>query len=606
MNDDGTKLGSALNALRAGLSLLWEVADRYTRTRLVIVAAFVGGSAILSALTPVALKLALDRFPAAHESSAYASPLALIVLYICGQYLTRCLSELRFLAHGQALGRIYRNVGLRFFRHLLRLPMRFHFERKTGAMAQIGEQGINGCEQLLHYTVFTILPVVLEFSAVALVLVHFGYPAYLLMLGAAAVAYIVVFERGAIGVHQPAYAMAAARIDAHASMTDNLINAEVIKYYDAEPAVSSRYEQSLAKVETAWRDLARRQAVNGLWVATVFAASLALSLVYATFAVYRGDMTIGDFVLVNSYVMRFVQPLEMLGIAVREMTRAVASLQRLIEIFQEPIERDAPGARARISDNGGELVFEGVSFDYGQGTVVLSKVDLRVACGRSLAVVGVSGSGKSSLIRLLFRLYEPTSGRIVLDGVPIARLSLSTLRRAIAIVPQDTVLFHDTIANNIAFGRHDASCEEIVEAARLANLHEFINRQPEGYDTVVGERGLKLSGGERQRVAIARAALKRPRIFVFDEATSSLDSRTEREILKNLRDVSRHSTTLVIAHRLSTIVHADEIVVLHEGSVLERGSHTELLRRDGHYAMLWRAQQGAVSGEETADNAHTK
>lgn len=582
---------NGMHRLGEALRLLWSLSDTYIRGRLAVTVVFIAGAAITAALTPVALKLAIDSLSGKGVESF--GPIALILAYVVGQYVTRCLSELRFLAHGQAQGRMYRNVALNLFRHIIRLPVRFHLARRTGEMGQIGEQGIDGCEQLLHNTVFTVLPVALEFVAVAFVLLHFGYPTYLGLLAIAAVAYVIVFERGAKGVHEPAYAMAAARVEAHAIMTDNLMNAEAIKYYDAEQIVSRRYDSNLAQVETAWRRFAQQRASNGLLVATVFAASLGVMLVHAAMDVARGTMSVGDFVLINSYVMRFMQPLELLGFALREISRALASLQQLFNILREHIEVDRAGVGLDNGCHRGELAFESISFSYRPDRVVLREVSVSVAAGRTLAVVGASGSGKSSLIRLLFRLYEPDSGRILLDGMPVTELPLSTLRQAIAIVPQDTVLFHDSIANNIAFGRLGASRAEIEEAARVANLHDFIITQPDGYETTVGERGLKLSGGERQRVAIARAALKRPRIFVFDEATSSLDSKTEQEILRNLREVSCQRTTLVIAHRLSTVVHADEIVVLHEGAVVERGSHHALLQQDGHYSSLWRAQQSS-------------
>lgn len=585
---------TGLARLREGLALLWEVADSGTRRRLLLVVALIGGASLMTALTPVALKLAVDSFAAPSQEQLSLSPAFLIVLYVAGQYFWRCFSELRFVPHGQVQGRIYRNIGLLMFEHVLRLPMRYHLERRTGAIGQVVEQGIDACEQLLHNTVYIILPVMLEFMAVGIVLVHFGYPIYLAILAVAAVAYVIVFERGATGIQRPSREMSAARIDAHASMTDNLLNAEAIKYYDAESTVAQRYDKSLARVEVSWQQFAAQRAKNGLLIATVFSLSLGGSLIYAAHDVSRGVMTIGDFVLVNAYIMRFVSPLELLGASVRETSRALVNLQAFFNILREQRETDLPGARPSVDTRGGALTFENVSFSYRREIAVLANVSFHIPAGQTLAVVGVSGSGKSSLVRLLFRLYEPDAGGIILDGVPITELSLSALRRAIAVVPQDTVLFHESIASNIAFGKCGATQAEIEEAARIANLHEFIKRQPDGYQTVVGERGLKLSGGERQRVAIARAALKQPRIFVFDEATSSLDSTTEGEILRNFTEVASASTTLVIAHRLSTIVHADEIVVLDQGIIAERGTHANLLQKNGRYAALWRAQAGGA------------
>jgi ATP-binding cassette subfamily B protein len=428
-----------------------------------------------------------------------------------------------------------------------------------------------------------------ELVAVAVVLLNFGHAKYLVILALAAAAYVAAFQRGAADIRAPAQSVSQSHIEAHAVLTDSLSNYETVKYCSAEPLVCARYDQALGRTESAWRRFFARRAANGLIVAAIFAVSLCVAMLCAVQDVARGAMTIGGFVLVNAYVLRLVQPLEMLGAALRDAAQGLAFLEKLLELFREQRERDVGNGRT-AAEARGELSFEDVSFSYRRGRPVLRNVTFRVAPGRTVAVVGVSGSGKSSLIRLLFRLYEPDSGRILLDGIPLDETPLPTLRQAIAVVPQDTMLLHDTIARNIGFGRCGSTRPEIEEAARIANLHEFILGLPDGYETVVGERGLRLSGGERQRIAIARAALKRPRLFVFDEATSSLDSTTEQEILGNLKRLASSATTLVIAHRLSTIVHADEILVLDRGAVVERGCHAELLAREGRYATLWRAQ----------------
>ncbi|HEX7012445.1 MAG TPA: ATP-binding cassette domain-containing protein [Steroidobacteraceae bacterium] len=579
--------------LREALQLLWSAADAYAKRRLLLALALVAGAALLAALSPIALKLTIDALSGTGRGGVAAAPVLLVVAYVLGQYLTRACTELRVLAHGQAEQRVRRKIGQRLFEHLLRLPMRFHLERKIGAIGETAEQGNRGYQLLLQHLVFTILPVTIELSTVAVVLLHFGHETYLAIFIVAALAYVWAFRRGAIQVQEPAHTVSSAHIEAHSVLTDSLLNYETVKYFDAEPVVSDRYHHALGRTESAWRRFFQRRAANGSLVAGIFALSLGLSLTYAARDVMQGAMTIGDFVLIHGYVIRLVQPLEMLGYAVRDLAQGLAFLQRMLDLFREETE----GASTRggtVPVVRGELEFEHVSFSYRRDCIVLDDVSFRVPAGRTVAVVGVSGSGKSSLIRLLFRLYEPDAGRILLDGKPISGMSLSVVRRAIAVVPQDTVLFHDTIARNIGFGRFGSSRPEIEEAARVAHLHDFIMGLPEEYETMVGERGLKLSGGERQRVAIARAALKRPRIFVFDEATSSLDSRTEREILRNLLEVSKHGTTLVIAHRLSTIVHADEIIVLDRGRVIERGTHAQLLDRNGWYAALWRAQHGEM------------
>ncbi len=583
---------SALHTLRAALTLLWLVADSYAKRRLLLALAFVTGSALLAALTPVALKFVMDALADGGQGQPQIVPWVLISLYVFGQYLFRSFAELRMLVFGQAEQRVRRHIHRRLFQHLVRLPMRFHLERKAGAIGETAEQGIRGYELLLNHLIYTFLPVAIEILAIALVLVHFGHEIYLVILGTAAIAYVFAFQRGAADIQEPAAAGSTAHIEAHAVLTDTLLNCETVKYFDAEPVVCDRYDQALGRTESAWCRFFRLTAINGFLIVTIFAVSLGVSLLYAAHGVVRGTMTIGDFALVNAYVVRVVQPLEMLGFAVRDIAQGLAFLRSLLDLFREKVEDNPRQGRAYSSETRGELVFERVSFSYRHERVVLRDVSFVVPAGRTVAVVGVSGTGKSSLIRLLFRLYEPDAGRILLDGVSIAEMPLSAVRQAIAVVPQDTVLFHDTIARNIGFGRWGSSQQEIEEAARLASLHEFILGLPEGYETVVGERGLKLSGGERQRMSIARATLKRPRVFVFDEATSSLDSKTERDILRNLMDVSSKSTTFVIAHRLSTVVHADEILVLDRGVIVERGTHSKLLQRNGgHYAGLWQSQQ---------------
>jgi ABC-type transport system involved in Fe-S cluster assembly fused permease/ATPase subunit len=586
--------------LREAAQLFWRVADSFVKRRLLLAFVLVGGAALMSALAPFALKLAIDALSTGDKGAALAAPLAFVGLYVLGQYLVRMFTELRTLTHGQAEQRVRRHIGRHLFEHLVHLPMRFHLERRTGAIGETAEQGTRGYQYLLTHLFYTILPVVVEFSAIAFVLVHLQHKMYLVILGIASVAYVVVFVRGANSIQEPAGKLSTTHINAHAVLTDCLLNCETVKYFDAEPVVCKRYDTALGDRESAYGQYLHRLAINGMLVATIFAFSLGASLAYASYDVLRGNMTIGDFVLVNAYVVRLVTPLEMLGHAVRDIAQGLAFMQSLLALFKEEREGDSGKNATHSASTSGELAFENVNFSYRKDRAILKDVSFFVPAGKTVAVVGVSGSGKSSLIRMLFRLYEPDSGRIYLDGTPITEMPISAVRQAIAVVPQDTVLFHDTIASNIGFGRFGSTQEEIEQAAVVANLHDFIKSLPEGYHTLVGERGLKLSGGERQRVAIARAALKRPRIFVFDEATSSLDSKTEREILNNLVDVSRKSTTLVIAHRLSTVIHADQILVMDHGVIVERGTHDELKDQNGAYCALWHAQQGGVGEHESA------
>jgi ATP-binding cassette subfamily B protein len=402
-----------------------------------------------------------------------------------------------------------------------------------------------------------------------------------------------VFWYSAYTIMAAARAASDSQVNATAVMTDSILNYETVKYFTAESVVQARVSQALTQTEDGWVGFYRRYAYNGLGVATIFAGFLGVTILYAAHEVQGGRMTVGSFVLVNTYMLQVVRPVEMLGYAMQSLSQGMAFLGKMFEIFREKPEPLSTGdiAPAGGGSGAGRLDFEAVGVSYRSDRVILNDVNFTLPAGKTLGVVGGSGAGKSTLVRLLVRLIEPDTGRILLDGTSIGDLPLSTVREAIAVVPQDTVLFNDTIGYNIAFGKAGSTQAEVEHAARLAHLHDFIMSLPEGYDTRVGERGVKLSGGEKQRVSIARAAIKRPRIYVFDEATSSLDSNTEREILRNLREISRFSTTVVIAHRLSTVVHADEIVVLEGGTIVERGSHAALLRQNGRYASLWEAQQ---------------
>ncbi len=586
--------------------MAWSEVDRYILVRFSAACFLVAVTGALAALTPLAYKLIVDAYsagadaqqttgtPYAQASAAAAlTPALLIIAYVLGQTLLKCLATVRELLHAQGEQRLNRRLSRHWFMHIISLPLAFHLDRKTGGVSETLTQGLRGYATLLRHVLYTFLPVGVEFLAITLVLVSFGHVRYLAVLALAAIAYACAFGRAASSIGTPSLAIASAHIEANAVLTDSLLNYETMKYFDAESIVGRRYDDALARTESAWIAYFRRITANGLLVAAIFAASLATSLIMAGHDVARGVMTAGDLVLINSYVLRLVQPLEEVGYAVREVAQSLSFLQRMLELLSE---RPEPGRSAghphAIARPRGELIFQQVTFSYRSRRPVLKDVSFSIPAGGCVAIVGASGSGKSSLVRLLFRLYEADSGFIALDGVPTQSMPLSALRQAIAVVPQDTVLFNDTIGGNIALGRRGCTRADIERAARLAHLDGFIENLPEGYDTLVGERGLKLSGGEKQRVAIARAALKEPQLFVFDEATSSLDSRTEQAILRNLAEVAKGRTALIIAHRLSAVVHANQIMVLERGSIVERGTHTQLLQRDGSYAALWRAQQG--------------
>ncbi len=596
------------SSLSAGLASVREVAalirgeiDPFVRRRLGGALVLIVAASVLTALAPVAFKLIVDGFTG-QASGASVNAVYLILLYVLSQWLARALGELRTLIYTQAERRMYRTLSQRLFAHVMQLPLRFHLDRQTGAVSQTLTNGLMGYQMILQQSVFTLLPVAAELATVAVVLVRLEHGTFLGIFLLALLGYAVAFAIGVARLSEPARAASSAYIDTNAVLTDSILNYETVKYFNAEVLVRDRYDSALSRTESEWLRFFRRKTCNGLGVATIFALSLALTIGYAAYEVRRGTMTVGDFVLVNAYLLQVVRPIEMLGFAMQDLSQGFAFLEKMIELFRQPTEsRECSGGGAAAAHSG-QLEFDDVSLSYRADRTVLRDVSFSIGPGRTLGIVGASGAGKSSLVRLLVRLFEPDGGRILLDGVAITDLSLPSLRQAIAVVPQDTVLFNDTIGYNIAFGKPGSTREEIERAAKLAHLHEFVERLPDGYDTLVGERGVKLSGGEKQRVSIARAALKEPRIYVFDEATSSLDSRTEREILGNLREISRVCTTLVIAHRLSTVVHADEIIVLDHGSIVERGTHASLLHRGGRYAALWQAQQEAGSLRlETAD-----
>jgi ATP-binding cassette subfamily B protein len=537
----------------------------------------------------VALKLIVDQLSRL-PSAGFASLTFLIAIYVLCLWSAKTLGEARSLLYARAQRRTFRTISERLFEHIMHLPLRYHLERQTGAVSQTLDNGLEGVQLIMQHTIVTVLPVSAELVFEAFVLTRLVSPSFLILFCAAVACYGVIFWYSGATISSAARAASAARVHASAAMTDSLMNYEVVKYFAAEHLVQRRVCRELELCEATWVTFFRRYSINGLLVAFIFAGFLAASVVIAARQVRLGTMSLGSFVLVNTYMLQLAKPIEMLGYAAQGLVQGAALLDKLLRVFRETRELDQ--AKVRLHHNRtAALAFEKVTVAYRPGQPVLKGVSFRIDAGCTLGVVGPSGAGKSTLVRLLMRLLEPDSGRIILAGLPVAGLSLAELRNAIGVVPQDTVLLNDTLRYNISFGRHTASSAEIENAARAAHLHDFVMTLPDRYDTVVGERGIKLSGGERQRISIARAVLKEPQMYVFDEATSSLDSRTEGDILRNLKKVARSTTTLVIAHRLSTVIHADEIIVLERGELVERGDHRNLLRKGGTYAALWKAQR---------------
>ena len=585
------KAADKWKSLREVTALIWTGATRFVKVRLGLALLIVAASSVVTALGPVALKFVLDALT--NQSKGTTVPLGmLLVLYVLSHWLARALTEVRSYVHAQADRRMFRSLCDRLFDHVMQLPLRYHLNRQTGVMTGTLQNGLQGYQMIFQTMVMTLLPVIMEIGTVAIVLVSLNQSVYLALFCVAMVCYGIAFTWGAVRIMGSAREASTSQADAWGVLTDSILNYEAVKYFTAEAVVRERFDRSLFRTESEWMRFYRMRALIGLLIATIFAAFLAVAVFYAANQVQSGAMTIGTFVLIHTYMFRLVQPLEMIGYAMQQLSQGFAFLEKLLEIFRETTE-PLTANRNSLPSGPGRLEFRNVGLAYRADRAILKEVSFEIPAGKTLGVVGSSGAGKSTLVRLLVRLVEPDGGQILLDGVPLSQLSLPRLRQAIAVVPQDTVLFNDSILYNIGFGKANSTQEDVERAARLAHLHDFVMSLPDKYETKVGERGVKLSGGEKQRVSIARAAIKQPRIYVFDEATSSLDSRTERDIMHNLREISRDSTTLVIAHRLSTVIHADEIVVLEGGTIVERGTHFGLLRQNGRYARLWEAQQQA-------------
>lgn len=585
------KPGLEWRAMRSLLPHLAEFPWRVALALSCLIAAKLAGVTL-----PMVLGRAVDALDADGENMALAVPLALLLGYGALRFASVAFGELRDVLFSRVSERAMRRVALRVFRHLQALDLDFHLSRRTGGLSRDIERGLSGISFLLRFMVFNIVPTLLEIAMVAVILtVSFDW-----RFAAISMAAVAVFIGFSVWVTEwrTQYVRAANNLDSSANTraVDALLNYETVKLFGNERWEADKYDEALANWEKALRQNRSSLAALNAGQAFIVGAAITAMMVLAAADVTDQKLSIGDFVAVNAYMVQLFIPLNFLGFVYREIRRALTDMQRMFGLLdQQPKVADRDQAAALQCD-AAEIRFEDVRFGYKADRQILHGVDLYIPAGRKLAVVGPSGSGKSTLARLLFRFYDPDGGSIRVNGRDIREFSQDSLRSQIGVVPQDTVLFNDSIAYNIAYGRPDASAAEIERVARLAHLDGFIADLPEGYETKVGERGLKLSGGEKQRIAIARALLKEPPIMIFDEATSSLDSGSEQAILTAIREVAAHRTTLVIAHRLSTITDADEIVFLERGAVMERGTHAELLAADGGYARLWRLQQREGAG----------
>ena len=576
---------------------LWPKGEWGLRGRVVAALLLLVLAKITNVYVPILYKHAVDAF-GDPKVQAVAVPVALIVAYGMARVLAQAFGEVRDAIFAPVSQRAIRNLALEVFGHLHALSLRFHLERQTGGLSRVIERGTQGMEFLIRFMTFNILPTLFEIGLVGIILWNL-YDWRFTAVTLAAVGSYIVFSV-TLSEWRIAFVrrMNDADTEANAKAIDSLLNYETVKYFGNEAHEAARYDVGRRHYEEAAIRSSRTLSLLNVGQGAIIAIGLAAVMVMAGYGVVDGTMTIGDFVAVNAFLLQLYQPLNMLGFAYREIRNALVSMERMFGLLDVRAEiADKPGAPA-LAVTGGEIVFDKVDFHYEKSRPILHEVSFRVAPGNTVAIVGSSGAGKSTVSRILYRFYDVASGSVRIDGQDIRDVTQASLRAAIGVVPEDTVLFNDTIYYNIAYGRPGAGREDVERAARLARIHDFIMALPQGYDSTVGERGLKLSGGEKQRVAIARTILKDPQILLFDEATSALDTRTEQEIQRSLEEVSRGRTTVVIAHRLSTIINADEIVVLDRGRVAERGRHGDLLGRDGLYADMWRRQQEAAAAAE--------
>ena len=577
--------GNDLRTLRSLAPFLWHYRGRVILALACLVLAKVANVGI-----PLVLKDIVDSLDIKTDV-LIALPLTLLLLYGFLKLLSSLFNELRDAVFAQVRHGAMRSVSLKVLEHLHKLSLRFHLERKTGGLSRDIDRGTRSVSSLMNYMVFSILPILVEISLIAAILLVKYDALFAVITFVSVIIYIVFTMKVTEWRMKYRVAMNAFDSKANTQAIDSLLNYETVKYFGNEEHELQRYNESLHDWESSAIKSQTSLAALNFGQAAIIAVAVTLMMMLASQGVVDGSMTLGDLVLVNAFLLQLFIPLNFLGVVYSQLKHALADMRLMFDVLeQQPEIQDRPGAPELVADSA-EVSFRHVSFAYDADRPILHDINFTIPVGQKVAVVGSSGAGKSTLARLLYRFYDIPEGEILINGQDISQVTQQSLRQAIGIVPQDTVLFNESLFYNISYAQPGATPAEIEGAARLANIHNFISGLPQGYDTVVGERGLKLSGGEKQRVAIARAILKNPRILVFDEATSSLDSKSEQTILDALREVAAHHTTLVIAHRLSTIIDADNILVMEAGRIIEEGRHQQLLEKNGSYAHLWKLQQ---------------
>jgi ATP-binding cassette subfamily B protein len=565
---------------------LWEY-----KWRAAAALAFMIGAKLANVGVPMLLKTLIDRMNFKPGMAMLVVPAGLLIAYGLLRLSTTFFTELRELVFAKATQGAARSIALQTFEHLHALSLRFHLERQTGGMTRDIERGVRGIESLISYSLYSIVPTLIE-VALVLSILAVKFDVWFAWITLAALAFYITFSVS-VTEWRTKFRREANEFDsaAHTKAVDSLLNYETVKYFNNEGFEARRYDESLEKLRKARLKSQTTLSLLNTGQQLIIAISLVAMLWRATQGVVEGRMTLGDLVMVNAFMIQLYIPLNFLGVLYREIKQSLTDLDKMFVLMEKEREvADKPGAQP-LDRFDATVRFENVSFAYESARPILHHLSFEIPAGRTVAVVGPSGAGKSTLARLMYRFYDVQQGRITIGGQDIREVTQASVRQAIGIVPQDTVLFNDTVEYNIAYGRPGATRAEVEEAARAARIHNFIESTPKGYQTMVGERGLKLSGGEKQRVAIARTLLKNPPIMIFDEATSALDSANERAIQAELKGVAHNKTTLVIAHRLSTVVDAHEILVLEAGRIVERGTHAELLARGGRYAEMWALQQ---------------